>query len=141
GGTVQLSPGRSFDAVPLEGGAGDINRTVGFVAAIRTRWCNRPRVSIAYCSPILTVDVVKMQDEEYMLEQLRADAPNSSHYGCAINKFAGGVVFNQFDTTAGKLDYTILIPTEFLDDPWHLDQLWDDPFGANNDYNRPHHRT
>ncbi|KAK6009141.1 ABC transporter, ATP-binding protein, partial [Ostertagia ostertagi] len=156
GGTVQLSPGRSFDAVPLEGGAGDINRTVGFVAAIRTRWCNRPRVSIAYCaresevpvdnlmnklakrfsSPILTVDVVKMKDEEYMLEQLRADAPNSTQYGCAINKFAGGVVFKQFDTTAGKLDYTILIPTEFLDDPWHLDQLWDDPFGANNDYNR-----
>uniref|UniRef100_W6NHJ2 CRE-CED-7 protein n=1 Tax=Haemonchus contortus TaxID=6289 RepID=W6NHJ2_HAECO len=99
-GNVQLSPGRSFGAVTLEGGAGDIARTVGFVASIRTRWCNRQQVSIAY-------------------------------------SFAGGVIFNQFDTKAGKLDYKILIPSgSESDDLWNLDKEWDEPFGPNNDYNR-----
>uniref|UniRef100_A0A7I4YF12 ABC transporter domain-containing protein n=1 Tax=Haemonchus contortus TaxID=6289 RepID=A0A7I4YF12_HAECO len=156
-GNVQLSPGRSFGAVTLEGGAGDIARTVGFVASIRTRWCNRQQVSIAYStrqnqdsvealmnklaarfsSSLLTVQVVNLKDEAQVLDELRADAPNSTQYGCSINKFAGGVIFNQFDTKAGKLDYKILIPSgSESDDLWNLDKEWDEPFGPNNDYNR-----
>ncbi|VDO19952.1 unnamed protein product [Haemonchus placei] len=51
--------------------------------------------------------------------------------------FAGGVIFNQFDTKTGKLDYKILIPSgSESDDLWNLDKEWDEPFGPNNDYNR-----
>ncbi|KAK6034383.1 hypothetical protein COOONC_28108, partial [Cooperia oncophora] len=80
GGTVQLSPGRSFDAVPLEGGADDISRSVGFVASIRTRARENEdsvealmkKLSKRFSSSVIAVDVVKMKSEDYMLDQLRA---------------------------------------------------------------------
>ncbi|WKY02096.1 hypothetical protein Q1695_015815 [Nippostrongylus brasiliensis] len=156
GGNIQLSPGRSFDAVPITGAAADIVHNIGFVGSIQKRWCNRGNVSIAYfgkeradavdsilkevterlSSKIVTVKAVKMSDEDSMLDALRTDAPNNTFYGCAINQYAGGVIFDQFNTNTAKLSYRILIPTGFTDDPWHLDQDWNDPFGVNNDYNR-----
>ncbi|KAK5983194.1 hypothetical protein GCK32_002794, partial [Trichostrongylus colubriformis] len=156
-GTIEFSSEVSqlFKAIPLEGGAGDITRNVGFVSSIRTRWCNREKVSIAYfarenqdsveklmtdlakrfSSAEITINWIKMSSEENMLSELRADAPNTTHFGCAINRFAGGIVFNQLDTSTAKLDYVIFISTGFMLDPWHLDQEWSDPFGPNLDYN------
>ncbi|VDO19951.1 unnamed protein product [Haemonchus placei] len=91
-GTVHLSPSRSFEPVPLEGGAGDITRNVSLETSIPTRWCNRERVFIAYL-------------------------------------FAGGVIFNQFDTKAAKLSYKLLVPTGTnISDDWNFDEEWRKPY-------------
>ncbi|KAL6725313.1 hypothetical protein Aduo_007374 [Ancylostoma duodenale] len=156
-GTIQLSPGRPFNAVPLDGGAADVTRAVGFVAAIRTRWCNSREVSLAYYAPttskeaadklmsklasrftttLFTLNIVQFDSEDSMLEQLRFDAPNSTQYRCAINKFAGGVIFDRLNVSENILDYRILLPTPLTEDPWMLGLEWDDPFGANNDFNK-----
>ncbi|VDO48607.1 unnamed protein product [Haemonchus placei] len=148
GGTVQLSPGSSFEPVPLEGGAEDITIYEAF-SSIQERWCDRGHVLIAYSTQenhdsvedlmnelaarfsnsSVKVDVVYIKDETHLLDELRADAPNSSDFGCCINKYAGGVIFNQFDTEAAKLDYKLLVPagTSIFDD-WYLDEEWDEPF-------------
>ncbi|ETN80474.1 hypothetical protein NECAME_09146 [Necator americanus] len=106
-GSIQLSPGKTFTTVPLDGGAADVTRAVGFVAAIKTRWCNRRDVSLGYyareesieaanklmdklaarfTTTVFTLNVVKFGSEDSLLDQLRVDAPNNTYYGCAIHK-------------------------------------------------------
>ncbi|XGW13700.1 hypothetical protein V3C99_000205 [Haemonchus contortus] len=144
-GTVYSSPSRSFEPVPLEGGAGDITQNVSLETSIPTRWCNRERVFIAYftqenhdsvedlmnelaarfSNSSVKVDVVYIKDETHLLDELRADAPNSTDFGCCINKYAGGVIFNQFDTEAAKLSYKLLVPTGTnISDDWNFDEEW-----------------
>lgn len=157
-GTVALSPGHSFDAVPIKGDASDIPRKIGFVTSIQTHWCNHRKVSLAYHahngideadklmnelevrfsdkSFKVDVNVLKMDDEKSMIDQLRADAPNNSMFGCAINRFVGGVIFDRLNTTERKLDYRILLPTGIADYDWYLGREWSNPFGVDIDYNK-----
>ncbi|VDM79032.1 unnamed protein product [Strongylus vulgaris] len=95
-----------------------------------------PKVSNRYTTTVFNLEVVEFETEERMLAELRKDAPNSTLYGCAINKFAGGVIFDRINASANILDYKILIPTPLTEDPWMLDQEWNDPFGADNDFNK-----
>ncbi|KAK6059303.1 hypothetical protein COOONC_03068 [Cooperia oncophora] len=91
-------------------------------------------LAMRYNGSTTVVEVEKMKDVSYMIDQLRSDTPDDVMFGCVIEKYAGGVLFKQFDTQAGKLDYALLMPTEFIDeDPWHLDQEWNDPFGVTAD--------
>ncbi|XGW13450.1 hypothetical protein V3C99_000070 [Haemonchus contortus] len=154
---VQLSQGRSFDTVTLEGGAGDIARNVGYVPSIQMRWCNRQQVSVAFfttknqdsvealmnelagrfSSSLLTVEVVNFPDGAQLLDELRADAPTNSTHRCSINRFAAGVIFNEYDIEASKLDYKILLPSGSEEyDLWKLDSEWDGPFVDDDDYDR-----
>ncbi|VDM52462.1 unnamed protein product [Angiostrongylus costaricensis] len=157
-GTVQLSPGRSFDALPIKGDASDIPRKIGFASSIQTHWCNHRQVSLAYYAREgsreadelmseledrftdgalnVAVKVVKMDSEESMIDQLRADAPNNTFFGCAINRFIGGVIFGRLSTVEHKLDYHILFPRGVADYRWFLDQEWNNPFGSDMDYNK-----
>ncbi|VDO76189.1 unnamed protein product [Haemonchus placei] len=140
GGTVHLTPSRSSESVPLEGGAEDFS--FDQFESIPSRWCGRRYVLIAYStnenrdsvedmmkelaarfsSSFIKVNVVYIKDEAHLLDELRADPPDS---GCAIDKFAGGLVFNQFNTKAGKLDYKLLVPAG----TGHNDRYWNEEWG------------
>ncbi|KIH51467.1 hypothetical protein ANCDUO_18447 [Ancylostoma duodenale] len=53
-----------------------------------------------------------------------------------FRRFAGGVIFDRLNVSENMLDYRILLPTPLTEDPWMLGLEWDDPFGANNDFNK-----
>nr|CDJ91846.1 Protein CED-7, isoform b [Haemonchus contortus] len=143
GGTVRLSPGKSFEPMPLEGGAGDIGVPVfHHWGSILDRWCKRRHRVIAYSthenpdsaedlmnklaarfsSSFIKVDVVYIKDEALLRHELRTDLDR----GCS-NRFAGGLIFNRFDTKAAKLDYELLVPDG--SDNWNME--WGEPFDLN----------
>ncbi|KAK5965805.1 hypothetical protein GCK32_012829, partial [Trichostrongylus colubriformis] len=77
-----------------------------------------------------SVNWVRMEEEDQILQHLRKDAENYTGLFSCSHKFMGGVVFRKFDTHPANLDYDILIPTSHImgSDIWRFDEEWRDPF-------------
>ncbi|KAK5967550.1 hypothetical protein GCK32_012018 [Trichostrongylus colubriformis] len=106
---VALTPALVFKPVPLKGSAEDVTLNLPAYSSAPTiwdEWCNRLSVPIAYVarknqddvekvitklterysSSDITIDWVKMDKEEDMLNRLREDAANITDQHCGINK-------------------------------------------------------